>query len=126
GVVALCAAALLEHQVASMATIGSPASYVTNHAYPAGTSMGILAPGILQVGDIPHLTAVCAPRPVLIAQGLSSQGKPLSAKQHQGAFSSKRAIYRLQKADNRFRATATAEAKEIAGWISHANAKKFK
>src|SRR5262249_23062177 len=124
GVVALCAAALLEHQVASMATVGSPASYVTNHAYPAGTSMGTLAPGILQVGDVSHLAAVSAPRPVLVRQGLSAQAQLLSANQLQAAFSFTRAIYRLHKAENRFRETATGQAKEIAAWISHANAKR--
>ena len=123
GVVAHCAAALLEHQVALSATIGSPASYVTNDPYPAGTSMGVLVPGILRVGDIAHLAALCAPRPVLIAQGLSVQGKPLSIKLLQGEFSFTRAIFRLHKAESRFRTTVSAEAKEIAAWISHAKAK---
>src|SRR5262249_50276210 len=119
----LCAAALLEHQLALSATISSPASYVTNNPYPAGTSMGMLAPGILRVGDIPHPAALCAPRPVLIAQGLSTQGKPLSIKLLQGTFSSTRAIFRLHKAEDRFGTMASAEAKEIAAWISHANGK---
>ncbi len=114
GAVALCAAGLLEDQVTFAATIGSPASYVTNVAYPSGTPMGILAPGILRVGDIPHLAALCAPRPILLAQGLSPQGKPLSEKLLREAFAFTRAIYRLHKAEHRFRVTVTAEAKELA------------
>jgi dienelactone hydrolase len=120
GVIALCAAGLLEDQIALAATIASPASYVTNTVYPAGTAMGILAPGILRVGDIPHLAALCAPQPVLLAQGLSSQGKPLAEKSLQQAFAFTRAIYRLHKAGNKYRATPSAEAKDLAAWISQA------
>jgi dienelactone hydrolase len=118
GIVALCAAGLLVDQVASAAAIGSPATYVTNNPYPAGTPMAILAPGILRVGDIPHLAALGAPHAVLVAQGISPLGKPLAEKARQAAFSFTRAIYRLHKAENRFRAMATAEAKDLAAWIS--------
>jgi hypothetical protein len=118
GIVALCAGGLLEDQVARAAAIGAPTTYVTSDPYPAGTPMAVLAPGILRVGDIPHLAALCAPRPVLIARGLSVQGKPLSEKPLQTAFAFTRSIYRLQKAENRFRATANAEAKELAEWLN--------
>jgi dienelactone hydrolase len=117
GVVALCAAGLLEDQVVSVATIGSPVSYVANQAYVSGTPMGILAPGILKVGDIPHLAALCAPRPILLAQGISSQGKPLADEALQSTFAFTRAIYRLQKAGNHFRAITSVETSDLASFF---------
>jgi hypothetical protein len=117
GIVALCAGALLDDQVNLAAAIASPVTYVTNNPYPAGTPMGILAPGILRVGDIPQLAALSAPRSVMIGQGISPLGKPLAEKALQAAFSFTRAIYRLHKAENRFRLTPAAEAKQLAAWI---------
>jgi hypothetical protein len=117
GIVALCAGALLEDQVNLSAAIASPVTYVTNNPYPAGTPMGILAPGILRAGDVPQLAALSAPRSVMVAQGISPLGKPLAEKALRAAFSFTRAIYRLHKAENRFRLTPTAEAKELAAWI---------
>src|SRR6185369_7958142 len=61
GIVALCAGALLVERVAAVDAIGSPSTFITSAAYPQGTRMGLLAPGILQVGDIPHLAALAAP-----------------------------------------------------------------
>ncbi|HMF18983.1 MAG TPA: acetylxylan esterase, partial [Gemmataceae bacterium] len=116
GIVALCAGALLDDQVNLSAAIASPVTYVTNNPYPAGTPMGILAPGILGVGDMPQLAALSAPRSVMVAQGISPLGKPLAEKALQAAFSFTRAIYRLHKAENRFRLTPTTDAKELAAW----------
>src|SRR5262249_4459140 len=53
GLVALAAAALLPERVTSAAAIDAPVSFVTDHAYPDGTRMGLLVPGLLTAGDVP-------------------------------------------------------------------------
>ena len=102
GVVALCAGALFDDRVASVGALGTPATYVTSEAYPKGTRMGILAPGILQIGDIAHLAALNAPRKLLIAEALSWEGRPLADKQLRESFAFTRSIYRLYRLEERF------------------------
>jgi pimeloyl-ACP methyl ester carboxylesterase len=114
GMVALCAGALLDDRVASAGAVGCPASYVTGEAYPQGTRMGLLAPGILQVGDVAHLAALSAPRQVLIAEALSAQGKPLPEKPLREAFAFARSIFRLYKMENRLTLQETLRLKEAA------------
>ncbi len=91
-----------------------PASYVTEEAYGPGTRMGLLAPGILRVGDIPQLAALAAPRPLVLAEAVSPQGKKLPDKQLQGTFAFTRAIYKLYKADTKLSIAETGRAED---WI---------
>jgi cephalosporin-C deacetylase-like acetyl esterase len=114
GIVALCAGALLEDRVATVAAVGSPASFVTTQAYPANTRMGLLAPGMLRVGDMPQLAALCAPRRLILAGGLDSQGKPMPEQALQQGFGFTRTIYRLHRAENRLTVTSSAETRELA------------
>ncbi len=60
GVVAITAAALLGDRIASTVALDVPTSYLTRGIYADGTRMGLLVPGILRVGDIPHLAALSA------------------------------------------------------------------
>lgn len=113
GVVALCAGALLEDRVASVGAIGTPASYVATEAYPQGTRMGILAPGILQVGDIVHLAALSAPRKLVIAEALSAAGKPLADKALREAFAFTRDVYRVFRMEGRLTLLDGVRVKEI-------------
>jgi dienelactone hydrolase len=98
GIVAISAAALLVERIAVTAAVEVPASYITRTAYPDGTRMGLLAPGILRVGDIPHLAALSAPRKLIVAGGLSAEGKKLDEKELAGAFGFTRKAYALMKA----------------------------
>jgi len=77
GVVALCAAAL-DSRVSRVVTVNSLASFVTDQPY-TGHRLGLMAPAILRdVGDIPHLAALIAPRPVVVAGGVDGTNRPLS------------------------------------------------
>jgi len=107
GVVALTAACLLENQVSSAAAVATPASFITSEVYPSGTRMGLLAPSILRVGDIPQLSALVAPRHLLIAKGLGSAGEPMGVRPLREAFAFTRSIYRLYKAADRLRLTTS-------------------
>ena len=40
--------------------------------------MGLLAPGLFRVGDVPQLAAMAAPRRLLIADGVDIAGKRVS------------------------------------------------
>jgi dienelactone hydrolase len=101
GVVALCAAGIFDDRVASAATVGSPTTFVTEQAFPAGFRMGLLAPGILELGDIPLLAAVVAPRRLVLADGLTVGGKKLTEKYLKEAFGFTADMYRLSKATDR-------------------------
>jgi cephalosporin-C deacetylase-like acetyl esterase len=99
GIVAITASALFPERIVATAAIDVPASYVTRTAYPDGTRMGLLVPGILRVGDIPHLAALSAPRKLIVAGGTTGEGKKLDEKRVAGAFSFTRKIYALMKAE---------------------------
>src|SRR5216110_1825904 len=66
GIVALCAAGLLDGKITAAAAIGAPATYITDQAYGSSMRMGLLAPGILHLGDVPQLAALAAPRRLAI------------------------------------------------------------
>jgi dienelactone hydrolase len=112
GLVALCTAALYEDRIASAGTIGTWSSYVTSEAYPTGTRMGVLAPGILGIGDVPHLAALAAPRRILIAEARTSQDRALGDKELREAFAFARTVYRVLQRENGLTLQATLAIKE--------------
>lgn len=78
GLVALLAAAT-EKRVTAVAAVNTLASFVTDEPY-TNQRLGTLVPGILRdVGDIGHIAALCAPKRVVIAGGVSAGGKALKA-----------------------------------------------
>jgi pimeloyl-ACP methyl ester carboxylesterase len=103
GVLAIVAAAC-QHpgSVRSVAAVDSSTSFVADGAYPIGTRMGLLAPGILRAGDVPQLAALLAPTRLIFAGGFSSAGQKLEAKGLTAAFAFTRTIYTLLKRDASF------------------------
>jgi dienelactone hydrolase/pimeloyl-ACP methyl ester carboxylesterase len=118
GIVALCAGALLDEQVASVLALGAPASFVTGTPYPQGTRMGLLAPGILRVGDLCHLAALCSPRRLAISQSLDAAARALAEKPLQDAYRFTKQIYRLYRADNKLKLTARDNVEELVTWLN--------
>jgi cephalosporin-C deacetylase-like acetyl esterase len=118
GLVALCAAALFDDRVASAGAIGQWASYVTTKPYPAGTSMGVLAPGILHIGDVPHLAALAAPRRLLIAEARTPQNRALGDKDLRDAFAFPRNVYRVLERENALALQSTLQLKEAVAALS--------
>lgn len=112
GLVALCAAALFEDRVTSAGALGTWASYVTSEPYPAGTPMGILVPGILRVGDIPHLAALTAPRRLLIVEARTPQNRALTDKELREAYAFPRNVYRVLQRENALTLLPTFQAKD--------------
>jgi dienelactone hydrolase len=112
GLVALGAAALQEDRIMSAGAIGTWASYLTTEAYPAGTRMGVLAPGILRIGDVPHLAALAAPHRLLIADARTPQNRQLGDKELREAFAFARTVYRVLGRENALTLQATLDVKE--------------
>jgi cephalosporin-C deacetylase-like acetyl esterase len=85
GLVALCAAAT-DKRITKAAAVGTLASYVSDEPY-VNQRLGIMAPGILRdVGDVPHIAALAAPKRVVIAGGVTGGGKPLTGDQLREAY----------------------------------------
>jgi dienelactone hydrolase len=113
GVVALAASALLAEDVSSIAVLDAPLSWITQAAYATGTRMGLLAPGILKVGDIPHLAALAAPRRLVVAGGVTSEGKKLDDAGLTKALAFTRKVYGLMKAEKMLQVGAAMKAAEV-------------
>jgi dienelactone hydrolase len=114
GLVALGAAALFDDRVAAAASLAAPVSYVTGEAYPSGTHMGLLPPGLLRVGDVTHLAALVAPRRLIVAGGVSLQGEKRTAEQIQDTFTFTRGVYKLHKEDGKLTLLSDAQPAEVA------------
>jgi dienelactone hydrolase len=100
--VAFCAAAL-DSQISAVAAIDPLATLITEVAYPAGFHMGLLAPGLLTVGDVPHLAALTAPRPLVLAGTV----RPAD-------YAFTREIYALEKVAERLQFLEGAKVGEVA------------
>ncbi|MBS0205495.1 MAG: acetylxylan esterase [Planctomycetes bacterium] len=98
GMVALCAGAL-DDRISRVVTINSLASYVTDQPY-AGQRLGLMAPAIVrEVGDVAHLAALMAPRPVVIAGGVTGSARPLGPVALKELFKFTEQIYALNVPD---------------------------
>jgi cephalosporin-C deacetylase-like acetyl esterase len=76
GLVAYSVAAL-DHRIGAVLTEGTLATYVSDLPYEQ-QRLGTIVPGILRrTGDIPHLIALLAPRPVWIDSPVNGIGQPL-------------------------------------------------
>jgi dienelactone hydrolase len=89
-------ATALDARVAGVASSDCLVSFVGQAARPwSGVPMGLLAPDILDVGDIGHLAALVAPRPLVISSGREPEGYDASRERLFQAFEFTRSIYRL-------------------------------
>ena len=112
GVVALLSGA------PTVAALGVLSSFVTPTGYADGTRMGLLAPGILAVGDIPHLASLHAPRRLLISGAVTPEGKALDKEGTTKAFAFTRKAYGLMKADASLRIDGDMTPLDVAKWLA--------
>jgi dienelactone hydrolase len=118
GVVALCAAAATgDERIAAVAAIDAPATLVTEDPYGDGTRMALLAPRLFSVGDVPHLAALGAPRRLVIAGGVTPQGKKLGGKEIQEGYTFTREVYDLYKAGERLSLLEEAKSDDLAAML---------
>ena len=101
GLVALCAAAT-DKRITRVATVNTLASFVAGEPY-AEQRLGVLASGILRdVGDVAHLAALCAPKDVLIAGGVSGGGKALTGEELAKAYERTSSVFKLLGKERQF------------------------
>lgn len=85
GPVVLCAAAT-DSRFRRVATVNSLVSYISSVPY-RGQRAGLMAPGIVRdVGDLPQIAALIAPRKLVIAGGVSGGGETLSGSDLQAGW----------------------------------------
>ncbi len=102
GPIALCASAL-DERITHAVTINSLASYVTDEPY-RNQRLGLMVPGILRdVGDIPHIAALIAPRRVTIVGGVTGGGQTIHGDDLGKQFRVTQEIFAKQSAAKQFR-----------------------
>jgi hypothetical protein len=112
GLVAICAAAL-DERVRSVATTGLLASFASAEP-PQGHRMATFVPFILDVGDVPHLSALVAPRRLIVARPVDAQNQTLNGEAAPRAFAAAADAYRWYSATSEFRIAAALSDDEIA------------
>jgi dienelactone hydrolase len=117
GIVALLAAGL-EDRFEAVLVLDSPATYATEQAYGRKMRMGLLAPGILRIADIPQLASLIAPRRLVIAGGAGPQDTLLKHQELRRAFAFTTTIYKVLHADAKLTIPPQAGAEEIAALIA--------
>lgn len=115
--VALSVAAL-DSRITRAATVGGLATYVTDAPYEK-QRLGIMVPGILRdIGDIPQLAALVAPRRLIITGGVDGVGNKLTQDQMMANYAWTKSISKFEPAANDLRVTADLSPKEIAASLS--------
>jgi cephalosporin-C deacetylase-like acetyl esterase len=120
GLVALAAAAVLEDRIHAAVALDAPVSLVTDQPYPPGWRMGLLAPGLFKVGDVPHLAALATPRRLVIAGGTTLDGKNLSQRDLEAAFAFTTSMYRISDAKAHCTVRESLPASDIVAFLSSA------
>jgi hypothetical protein len=94
-------AAGLDSRVAMVRCDGCLVSFVAEGDKPwSGMPMGLLAPNILDAGDVDRLAALVAPRPLMLSVLREPEGGPASRDRVRRAFAFTRSVYQLFGASN--------------------------
>jgi len=117
GLVALASAATQPDRTAAVACVAMPDTLVTDREYPGTVRMGLLAPGLFNGGDVAHLAALAAPRPLLIDGGTDLDGGARLARQLRESYRFPERVYATLQAADRLRIQETGPAAEAAKWL---------
>lgn len=98
---AICTAAL-DDRIHSVATFGLLSSFASPAPFQ-GHRMATFVPFLLDVGDIPYLAALLAPRRLVIARPVNGQNEPLEPDAAATAFSFTEFSYQWYAATNQLR-----------------------
>jgi dienelactone hydrolase len=103
-------AAALDPRVESVVSVGGLVSFVARSSRPwSGVPMGLIAPNVLDVGDIGQIAALLAPRTLRIAGGVVSEGDWATQDMLEQEFTFTRAIYTLLGVPDRLAISPRAE-----------------
>jgi hypothetical protein len=91
-------------------------SYVTRERKPwSGHPMGLVAPNILELGDVSHLASLLAPRPFVLTSAIEPDGDPADCARIRAAFDFTRRIYELMGAAEQLKLGEPADPTIFAG-----------
>lgn len=96
GLLAMLVGGLDAKRVRAVGALRPPSSFVGLGPASGWSSMGLVAPKVLDVGDIGHLAALVAPRPLAVGGGGDTPKERLA-----DAFAPTRAIYAVLRAPDR-------------------------
>jgi dienelactone hydrolase len=107
-------AAGLDSRVSAISCTNGLVSFVGETAKPySGVPMGMLVPNVLDIGDIGHLAALIAPRPLVYAEALEPDGMASTLDRTRSLFGFSRSVYELLKAPGRLYFTLPANRREL-------------
>jgi hypothetical protein len=107
-------AAALDPRVAAVSCSGGLVSFVARTARPwTGVPMGWIAPNILDAGDVGHLAALVAPRPLAFTRAIEPDGGIADHDRTVAAFAFSRAIYALMGAADRLKLSQPADLRAL-------------
>ena len=75
--------------------------------------MSVIAPNILDVGDVSHIAALVAPRPLLIESAIEPEGDVATPERVRSAFAFTRSIYQLSGAPDRLKLSEPADLRAL-------------
>jgi len=107
-------AAALDTRVAGVSCSGGLVSFVgqTSSSWH-GVPMGLIVPNILDVGDVGHLAALVAPRPLVFTRAIEPEGGVANIERTVTAFTFARSIYQLMGASERLKLSEPAELRAL-------------
>jgi len=115
GLAAILAAAL-DDEIRGVAALEPPATFVSDVA-PHQVRMVAFQPDLLTIGDVPHLAALSAPRPVLLADPVRLDGMSVPRSELDALYAWPRSVYEKLGRGDRFNARAGAEDAELAEMV---------
>ncbi|WP_417734643.1 acetylxylan esterase [Rosistilla oblonga] len=114
GLIAMLAAALSD-EIDAVATQWTIGSFVDAIADPLPQPMWVYAPNLLKVADVSQLAALCAPRPLLLANPVDGKKKSLSDAEGKVLFDPVLAAYRATAAESGAQLATGKESDQAAG-----------
>jgi dienelactone hydrolase len=110
--------AIFEPSVSRVVLVEPLVSFKSDVPY-VDQRMGIFAPRILRdVGDVPHLAALVAPRKLVVSGGVTGGGERLSAAALREQFAYPQKIYRLQGVEAHLTVTDSEKADDLVHRLS--------
>lgn len=120
GALAAFLAAALDPRMRGAAGIEPPLSFTGGHV-PHGMRMAVFSPGLMHAGDLPHLAALAAPRPVAVAAPVRLDATPATVSEMEKAYAWPREVYRALDREQALHVHATAPpgnlSQIIQGWL---------
>jgi hypothetical protein len=109
-------AGALDPRIAAVGLLNGPVSFVGEGPWK-GLPMGVIAPNLLDVGDLGHLAGLVAPGALAVAGGVEPDGEAAAEARLASGFAPARAVYECLKVPGRLAVTSEGRlGKILEGW----------